>query len=122
MQYKDLTLLDTKGLAERLAKESGVNRPAFTYGALKAISQKDHPFVIRTALRPGSKKPKVTWVYEWFMIWLLEGNEAVKDSIRTNTAPQINKYLQSLIQKPVGRPTKMDQKKDKFLKVVGGEQ
>jgi len=121
MDFNGLTLLSTKGLAERLAQDSGVGIPAYSYGSLKALSQKNYPFVIRKAITPGSKKPKVTWVYEWFMIWLLEGNEAVKDSIQRNTVPQIEKYLESLIKKPVGRPTKLDEKKDDLLRVIGGK-
>lgn len=121
MDFKELTILTTRGLAERLAQESGVGIPAFSYGSLKAISQQDHPFVIRTALKPGSKKPKVSWVYEWFLIWILHGNQAVNDSIHRNTAPKINQYLQSLTKKTPGRPSSLEQKKDEFLKVVGGE-
>jgi len=113
--------MTTQQLADRLALESGINKPAMNYNQLKKLSQKDHPFVIRKQLTPGSRKPKVFFVYEWFKIWLLQGNEAVYDYIQRKTAPQINKYLESLIKKPVGRPTKIDEKKDGLLRVLGGK-
>lgn len=119
MDFNGLTLLSTKGLAERLAKDSGAGCPAFSYNSLKKLSQQDHPFVIRKQMTPGSKKPKVFFIYEWFMIWILQGNEEVKDSIRRTTAPQINKYLQSLIKKSVGRPTKLEEKKGDLLRYIG---
>jgi len=121
MNYEDLTLLDTKGLAERLAAESKIGRPAYNRGSLKALSQRDWPFVIRIRMRPGSKKPKVLWVYEWFKIWNLQGIDAVNSAILNETAPQINKYLQSLIEKPAGRPSELDKHKNHFLEVIGGE-
>ncbi len=120
MDYKDLTILDTKSLAERLQIEAGTTRSAFTYGSLKALSQFDHPFVIRRQMRPGSKKPKVLFVYEWFKLWCLQGNEAVDSAIR-EVKPQIKEYLVSLTKKPVGRPNKIEEKKNDFLKVVGGK-
>ncbi len=121
MDFKDLTVLTTQQLADRLAIESGINKPAMNTNQLRKLSQSDHPFVIRKQLSPGSKKPKVFFVYEWFKLWLFQGNGAVNDYIQRNTAPQINKYIESLIKKPVGRPTVLDQKKDELLRVVGGE-
>ena len=121
MEFKDLTIMTTQQLADRLALESGIGKSAMNYNSLKKLSQTDHPFVIRIQITPGSKKPKVLFVYEWFKLWLFQGNEAVKDYIQRKTAPQINKYLESLIKKPPGRPTVLDQKKDELLRVVGGE-
>jgi hypothetical protein len=119
MDYKDITFLTTQGLADRLKAESGCGNPAFNYGSLKALSQRDWPFVIRIQVRPGSKKPKVLFVYEWFKIWVLQGNDAVNSAIQ-ECRPQIKEYLISLTKNPVGRPSELDQKTKNFLEVVGG--
>lgn len=112
MDYKDLTLLTTKGVVKRLAQESECGAPAMNYNQLKSLSQRDYPFIIRRQITPGSKKPRVFFIYEFFKIWLLEGNTEMESAIN-QCRPQISKFLDSLIKKRPGRPARK-------LSIVGG--
>ncbi len=135
MGFENLEILSTKALEARLAKESGVNIPSFSYNALKSLSQQDLPFVLRIPLTDGSKKPKVLWVWQWFKIWELQANEEIETEVR-QTAKDIGKYLKALFDKgeispgaakyvvqlskqPVGRPREYNKKTP--LEIVGGD-
>lgn len=117
---ENLTPLTLDQVVERLTIESGCGCPAYTRDALKALTQHDLPFVIRKSAIPGSKKPKVFIIYEWFKLWMLGDLPALREAINQE-APGIRKYLQSLTKKPVGRPSEIEKEKKKLLRLVGGK-